>query len=269
MYYNSKLLVSLFVCVSGYKIISDPNTSSDENYSLLLTNQTYDRPANDFASDETEYQRKSSVDEDDVRSEALIKKIHPFVFPKQFNTIDGMPNRGFNATIENMMEIRDNERFDDNFTPPNGDQSHLDGDLVPVSTHLFDRPAKHGNFHSGYFDRPHHQQVLPHANNCMLGLMHGCDPLMLLGILGFLAYVINSVLSLVNRLGLPLLAPTTAAGMTATAATSSLATKASLAQHQLFGIDDQTVESNQKLLKDFERILQMAIEVYEQKINSI
>lgn len=292
MHSNAIILLVLFICVSGYKISrSDSNTSDEEKYSLLFTNQSNDDPSNDLtANDQSDYQRKSSspIDEDDARSEALIKKIHPFVYPKQFNTIDGIPpNRGFNVTNEHLMEIRDelvdnasnNERLGETLTPP--DQKHAHSDLMPLSTHLFDRqPAKHApHFQYGYIDRPigtHHQQlhhsILPHPNHCLLGLLHGCDPLMLLGIMGFLAYVINSILGLVNRIGLPPLLTTTSTTTEMTAATvnnaaAAAATKASLIPYA--NIDGRTVESNQKLLKDFERILQMAIEVYEQKINSM
>lgn len=280
MNFNLVNLFVLFICVSGYKISTDSNMSNDENYSLLITN---DVSSNGLISN-------NQIDENDVRSEALIKKIHPFVYPKQFNTIEGMPpNRGFNVTNEHLMENHDdvdnsnNERLelDETLTPP--DQKNSNSDLIPLSTHLFDRqPAKHApHFHYGYFDRPiaHQQQqlqqhhphsILPHANNCLLGLLHGCDPLMLLGILGFLAYVINSVLGLVNRINLTPLLTTTATTTEMTSATvnnAAAATKASLIQYP--NLDERTVESNQKLLKDFERILQMAIENYEQKINSI
>lgn len=292
MNFNLIYLLVLFICASSFKIsTSDSNTSSEENFSLLITNQSNDIPSNDLASnDQIDYHRKPSasslsISDSDVRSEALIKKIHPFVYPKQFNTVEGMPpNRGFNVTNEHFMDIRDdlventsnNERLDETLTPP--DQKHSNSDLIPLSTHLFDRqPAKHApHFHYGYFDRPttHHQQqpqhsVLPHANNCLLGLLHGCDPLMLLGILGFLAYVINSILGLVNRINLvPLLTTTaTTTEMTASTVANNAATKASVISYP--NIDEQTVESNQKLLRDFERILQMAIEIYDQKINSI
>lgn len=282
----------LFVCVSGYKISrSDSNMLDEENYSVLITNQSNDVPSNDLtANDQIDYERKSSappIDADDVRSEALIKKIHPFVYPKQFNTIEGMPpNRGFNVTNEHLMEIRDdlvdnasnNERLDETLTPP--DQKHGNTDLLPLTTHLFDRqPAKHApHFHYGYLDRPiatHHPQlhhsILPHANNCLLGLLHGCDPLMLLGILGFLAYVINSIMGLVNRINLAPLLTTTSTTTEMTAATVNNAAAAAATKalsNPYASMDERTVESNQKLLKDFERIFQMAIEVYEQKINS-
>lgn len=277
MQLNVKYLVLVCVCVSGYKITNEPNQLNDDNYSLLVTNQSNDISLNQLPSSEA-YQGKSSISEDDVRSEALIKKIHPFVYPKQFNVIDnGQPNRGFNSTNEhNLMEIRDvddainNDRLDEMLTPPDHKP-----DLIPLGTHFFERPAKHGHFHYGLFDRPHqtHAQLQPQtgiANNCLLGLLHGCDPLVLLGILGFLAYVINTVLGLVNRINLPLLAPVTAAEMTAAAvsnaAAAAAAGKTSFIQRQ--NLDERTIESNQKLLKDFERILQMAIEVYEQKFNT-
>lgn len=275
MYSNVKCLVLVFICVSGYKITSVPNTSSEDNYPLLISNQSYDVSANEFEPEPIEYQRKSSTIDDitaaDVRSEALIKKIHPFVYPKQFNTLERLPSREFNKTNENLIEIRNmelnqpnSERIDDNYGI---DHNHPNVDILPLSTHL----SKHGHFHNGYFDRPHqnnyHHPTPSHGNNCLLGLLQGCDlSLLLLGILGFVAFVLNAVLGLVDRLNLPLLAPVMAATGMATTATAAPITKSLMAQRQNF--DDRTIESHQRLLRDFERILQMAIDVYEQKINS-
>lgn len=272
MYSNLKCFVFVFVCVSSYKITSIPNASNEDTYSVLISNQSYDGLANEFEPSEIEYQRKSSIDDAaDVRSEALIKKIHPFVYPKQFNTLERLPSREFNAT--NELEIRNmevnhqnSERIDDTYGP---DHKHPNADIPSLPTHL----SKHGHFHYGYFDRPHsahHSSVqFNGAHNCLLGLLQGTDlSLLLLGILGFVAYVINAVMGLVDRLNLPLLAPVMAAtGMATAAATVAPATKTLLAQRQNF--DDRTVESHQRLLKDFERILQMAIEVYEQKMNNV
>lgn len=317
MNFNVVCLLAVVACASSYKISTDSTTSSEENYLSLITNQSYDVAPNDLnGKDQIDFQRKSSfspaaeaaaggggaslIDENDVRSEALIKKIHPFVYPKQFNTIDGIlppPNRGFNVTNEHLIEIRDeldnlnhlnNQRLDETLTPPDHKKANTDA-VLPWSTHLFDRqPAKHAaqHFHYGFIDRPalsplqlqhlQHNSILPHANHCLSGLLQGCDPLMLLGILGFVAYVISAVVSLVNRItNLPplLTSATAAAEMAGTTvnnapiATTGAAMKASLVPFP--NIDEQTVESNQKLLKDFERILQMAIEMYEQKVNSI
>lgn len=275
MYSHVKCLIIVFVCVGGYKITTVPNGSSEDTYSLLVSNQSaYDQTANEFEPESIEFQRKSSTIDDvaaDVRSEALIKKIHPFVYPKQFNKLERMPAREYNATTDNLLEIRNmelnqqtSERIDDTY---GSDHKHTTGDILPLPTHL----SKHGHFHYGYFDRPHyhHPSPLQHGHNCLLGLLQGTDlSLLLLGILGFVAYVINAVLGLVDRLNLPLLGPAMAAtGMATAAVTAAPITKTLLAQRHSF--DDRTVESHQRLLKDFERILQMAIEVYEQKMNSI
>lgn len=273
---NLKCFVLVFVTVGGYKLATDG--SSDENYSLLTTNQSFYGPptdyipAKEFTVDENEFQRKSSTDNTDIRSEALIKKIHPFVYPKQFNTLEGMPTRGFNVSNENFMEIRNaetnqqnSERFsDDSYSQIDSKLPNVD--LVPLGSNLYET-SKHGHFHYGYFDKPHQNQhhFPAHVNNCLLGMLHLQDPLVLLGVLGFVAYLVNSVLSLVDRLNLPLVAQ---AGMPTAAVTSASATtKTSIVQRQ--NGDDKPIESNQRLLKDFERILQMAIDAYEQKINSI
>lgn len=280
---HSKLhyLVLVFACVGAFKTTSDSSSSAEENYSLLITNQSYDVPTNDFSSNQIEHQRKSlmSPEESNMRSEALIKKIHPFIYPKQFNTLEGMPTRGFNATNEHpnhLVEIRDlenpNHERDDSYGT--SDQNHPNGDLIPLGTHLFDRPAgltKHDHFHYGYFDKQQYHPMHSNTNNCLGGLLQGCDPLVLMGILGFLAYVINTILRLVDRINLPLLSPHLTSDMTAaSAATNAAATKTSLIQQHQNLVDNRGgVESNQKLLKDFERILQMAIEMYEHKMNTM
>lgn len=273
MHSNLKCLILVFVCVGCYKITSVPNDSNENAYSLLISNQSYDGSANEFQPNQIEYQRKSSniIDDADVRSEALIKKIHPFVYPKQFNTLERLPSREFNATTENLMEIRNmelnqqnSERIDDSYGQ---DHKHSNADLLTLPTHL----SKHAHFNYGHFDRPHPHHAsssMSNGNNCLLGLLQGCDlSLLLLGILGFVAYIINAVLSLVDRLNLPLLAPLmTATGMATATVTATPITKTLLDQRQNF--DDRTNESHQRLLRSFERILQMAIEVYEQKMNS-
>lgn len=274
MNFSLKYFILFFVCVSGYKIRSVSNVLTDDTYSMLIANQsTYgDALPNEFESDQNEFQRKglpsTSIvgDGENVRSEALIKKFHPFVYPKQFNVVDRLPNREFNAS-ENLMEIRNvdgnqpnGDRFDDNFGP---DHKLPTGDMIPLPSHI----SKHGHF--PYFDRPpHHNQFASNGNchNNLLGILQCTDlSLLLLGILGFVAFVLNAVLGLVDRLNLPLLSPSVT-GM-ATAVTSAPLTKALFAQRQNF--DEKTAESHHKLLTDFERILQMAIDAYEHKINPI
>lgn len=273
MQFNLKYLIFVFICVGGYKISSVPLNSNEENFSLLITNQSYDVPTTDYASNQLEFQRKSStIDDDDddadVRSEALIKKIHPFIYPKQFNTLEGMPTRRANTTSENLLGIRNLEALQENSDRIDEtygvDHKHHNIDLIPLPTHLHD-VSKHGHFHNGYFDRPHHSNYQSHNANqcCLLGLLQSPDlSLVILGVLGFVAYLVNAVVGLVDRLNLPLLSP----GMAITPTVTNAATTKTLFQRQTF--DDRTTESHQKLLKDFERILQMAIEVYEQKLNS-
>lgn len=269
MLFSLKCLVVMFVSVGAYKLTSD--VSSDENYSLLTTNQSNYVPSKDyipskeFTTDDDEYNRKSSTDVTDIRSEALIKKIHPFVYPKQFNTLEGVPPRGFNVTKDNYMEIRNmeqqnSERFDDSYSQH--DQKLPSIDLLPLGSNFFDS-SKHGQYNYGYYDKPQRYPYLPsQANNCLLGLLRLQDPLELLGILGFVAYIINSVLNLVDRLNLPLLASSSAAvGMPTAAVFSATAATKTLLQNA----DEKQNESNQKLLKDFERILQMA----QQKMNTL
>lgn len=275
MHFSVKCLILVFICVHGYKITSDTSVANDDQYSLLVSNQSFDVPLNDFEGDEMKYQQKSATSaDDDIRSEALIKKIHPFVFPKQFNTVDKHPAKKTNTTHENLVEIRNmelnqlnNDRLDDSYGQ--ADQKHHSADLIPFVSHLYGG-SKHAPFQFGYYDRPYHHNYYPaHSNHCLLGLLNSVDPLVLLGVLGFLAFIINSVLTLVDRVNLPaaLLAPAMAAVMPAAVINSAATTKLATGQRQ--GVDDRNTEGNQKLLKDFERILQMAIDMHEQKMSSV
>lgn len=198
-----------------------------------------------------------------IRSEALIKKIHPFIFPKQFNALDATATNAFNISTErNTSEINISEnadRTDDNF------------ELIPP---LYDL-SKHNTLH-GYIDRPHyhhHQQqnnLLPinQSNNCLFGLLRPGDPLILLGILAFLAYVINSVLSLVDRINLPLLNSSTSSNLSSSSSNAlSASNKGFITPRQY--VDERFLDNNQNLLRDFERILHLAVETYDRKLNGI
>lgn len=272
MHSNLKyFIIFLFFCVRGYKITSVPNVSNDDNYPILITNQSYDLVStNEFKPTQIEYQRKSSSfnDENDIRSEALLKQIHPFVFPKQFNVLDRLSVRDFNATKQNLMEIRNfataeqnSERIDDSYGP----NKHSNDDIMPLAAHL----SKHGQFNYGHFDRPHDNQVASsNGHNCLLGLLNGNDlSLLLLGILGFVAYVLNAVFTLIDQLNLTLLAPTMAGMTTSPVTNATPITKTLFTQRQ--NIDDRTIENHQRVLNNFDRILQIAIEVFEQKLNSV
>lgn len=204
---------------------------------------------------------------DGVRSEALIKKIHPFIFPKQFNTLDAMATNAFNISNDRGGSNTDAEMVDKN---DRTDESHFE--LIPSSTYLGNE-LKHNSWHNP-IDRPpfnyhHHTQNLApmaHGNNCLLGLLRPGDPVFLMGILAFLAYVINSVLNLVDRLNLPLLNPAAAGNLSAMSSATNAETASNKAlvrsrQHT----DNRFLDNSQNLLRDFERILQMAIELYDHK----
>lgn len=209
---------------------------------------------------------------DVVRSEALIKRIHPFIFPKQFNTLDAMATNAFNITNDRGVSNNNNAEIVDK--TDRTEESHFE--LIPSTTYL-NNELKHNSWHNSV-DRPpynyHHQTQnlapIAHGNNCLLGLLRPGDPIFLMGILAFLAYVINSVLNLVDRLNLPLLTPAAPGNLSAISSATNALTASNKAlviprQHT----DHRFSDNGQNLLRDFERILQMAIELYDHKMNII
>lgn len=225
-----------------------------------------------------------SAHDSNARSEALIKKIHPFIFPKQFNILDSVANEApqmDTMTNQNFIDESDEQHMNvtSNMNKINENTDRADNtyDLIPLTMHPHEL-TKHNSFQN-YLNRPFNNphNIVPITNpinainptntNCVTGLLAGCtsDSLLLLGILAFLAYVINSVISLVDRIGLPLLGPVTSNLSSITTATNALSAsnKGLITTRQY--VDERFLDNNQNLLRDFERILQMAIDSFERK----
>lgn len=256
-----RIVILILVCVGEFRLQSDKISVS----AVQIFNPK------EIIDSEITIDPNSSGDV--VRSEALIKRIHPFIFPKQFNTLDAMATNAFNISNDrggstsnsNAEILNKNDRTE---------ESHFE--LMPSSIYLSNE-LKHNSLYNSV-DRPafnyhHHTQNLApiaQGNNCLLGLLRPGDPLFVMGILAFLAYVISSVLNLVDRLNLPLLVPATSVNMSAvpTATNALIASNKALVtprQHT----DNRFLDNSQNLLRDFERILQMAIELYDHKMNIV
>lgn len=287
-------LTAIFVCVDGYRVLNDqgdPKKLKPTNEKIVYQppNTTVDtiRLDNDY---HTDY-----INTNAFRSSAL-KKIHPFIYPKQFNTLDATTTTAFNVTANGQSAKRNltqypikviREHSDDPYQAIDSTSNGAAyGDMIPIKTDLAEFPMKHGSSSIyGYDDGGHYSPYMPsysnHLNlnglnplmgvkNCLNGLLPPVDSLLVLGILGFLIYIISTILNLVNRVNLPLISsaltsdPATGTMTAATAAAAmNAATKLArpIVQRQL--IDDKFMDTNQNLVRHFERILLMAIEMYE------
>lgn len=277
-----KHLVFVFLCLGVYEIDSSsvltkiptdyPSSEvNDENYGSIADDNAYSLDNHNHL---TEYHHAMNTIENDVRSEALIKKIHPFIYPKQFNTLETIDPNNINMSTINFDDEFMKKHSAENVQRKDDFYSSFDQKAPP---HVVDgshhATQKHGYYHHDSYDRPTHQTNTHHIapcnmnNRCLLGLLHLVDPLFLMAVLGFVAYIINSILSLVDKINLPTLLNQPSAAMTV--ATAS--TKSGIPQRLYDTSDilrDKSVDTNQHLLKDFERILQIAIDFYEQKLNS-
>lgn len=245
------------------KVVADsPETVENNDFDSLVHE-------NEFAYENRRHSMEYPLEriENDIKSEALIKKIHPFIYPKHYNTLEAIDSTNVSVLTGELEKTpheentqRKNERIDDYYGP-------IDQQNSVDRNSLHHASQKHAHSYFDSFDRPTHQSYthaypINHHNKCALGGLHLVDPLFLMAVLGFLAYIINSVVSLVDRINLPLLNPAMSSSMTVG---TSASTKSAIPFDVL---REKSPDTNQHLLKDFERILQMAIDAYEQKTNS-
>lgn len=301
------LLTAILACVGGYRVLSDPN----EPKKLKATHEKIVYHPPNGTVDTVRLDHDLHADFSNAFRPNALKKIHPFIYPKQFNTLDATTSTAFNVTANGQPSKRNQTQYpmkvirehnDDVYTTidANGNAAGY-ADMVPIKTDLPDLPMKHGGSSIyGYDDGgggsglyPYGPSYSNHLNwnglnglsglnganngnplsgvkNCLNGILPPVDSLLVLGILGFLIYIISTILNLVSRVNVPLLgSPITGdpASGTMTAATAAAAMSAAtklakpIAQRQL--IDDKFMDTNQNLLRHFERILLMAIELYE------
>lgn len=157
-----------------------------------------------------------------------LKRIHQFVYPKIFNVLND----------QNELSPRENTSSSVN----NSDNAEL----------------KHANldFTSGEGTLRPTFPAHPSANPNFHGILSLIDPIFLMAVFGFIVYLINSVLRIVDRVHLigPLLSSTPAASMLPT----------NLPRHQ-FDMLRSPKDVNDLLMRDFERILNLTIEMFEEK----
>lgn len=290
-----RYLTIVFACVGGYRVLNDQGDPKK----LKVTNEkiVY-HPQNitvDTIHPDKEHHQHADYSSLNAYHSNALKKIHPFIYPKQFNTLDATtttafnvtPNTQRNASYSPVKVIR--QQVDDSYGSSAIDHNGGYGDIIPIKADIHDLPMKHGSSSLyGYDDSypaytPSYSNIQNHLSlgqlnplnplngvkNCLNGILPPVDSLLVLGILGFLIYVISSIMNLVNRVNIQSLisAPITndpAAGtMTAANAVMAAATKLAkpITQRQL--VDDRHIDTNQNLLRHFERILQMAIEMHE------
>lgn len=280
-----KYLTIVFACVGGYRVLNDHS----ETKKLKLTNDKNVYHSPNSTGDSIRSEKDQQADFSNIngfRSSAL-KKIHPFIYPKQFNTLDAITTTALNltpiASKHNLSHfpikvIR--EQNDEQYSPYDQTGNGY-GDMIPIKADIHDFPMKHGGpalfgYDSDGLYPPYTPAYSNHLNlnglnplngikNCLNGILPPVDSLLVLGILGFLMYVISTIVNLVNRVSLPLLSDQTSGTMTAATAAMVAATKLAKPITQRHFSDDQ--QSN--LLRHFEHILRMAIEMHEGSIRAI
>lgn len=166
-----------------------------------------------------------------------LKSIQNFVYPKTYDSTDSIESGRISRNI--TMDDIDSDNL----------YTKLDQNLIE---------SKHAIVENSPFD--HHglspTTLLPNGSLSNLStILQLIDPLFLMAVLGTLAYIINAVLSLVNRIHLTKLLGTPSA-------TSSY-----------YGLNRRQQEStmpstdvNRDFLQDLERIFRIAIDLYEKKM---
>lgn len=182
----------------------------------------------------------------DKNNQQTFTKIHDLIYPKAFNTINGDVNlqTGRNITLNEIaLKQNGNSLFEqmDNLKMPN-ENWRLESDGFE---------SKHGNadlLMNTYGQETATQSAGPPLDNYNnTNLLHLVNPLFVMGLLAFVAYLISSVLGLVDRLHLTnVLLPHDYARVT---------------EHD-FG---HSLGINSKLLKDFENILQITVDLYDKQ----
>lgn len=283
-----KYLTIVFACVGGYRVLND---QSETKKLKVATDKNVYHPANSTG-DSIRLEKGQQVDFSHMNSfrTSALKKIHPFIYPKQFNTLDAISTTALNitpiASKQNLSHypIKVIREQNDEPYPMYEQNGNGYGDMIPIKADIHDSPIKHGSSALfGYDSDGSYPSFTPsHSNhlnlnglnplngikNCLNGILPPVDSLLVLGILGFLMYVISTIVNLVNRINLPLIGSpltTDPASGSMTAATAAMVAATKLAkpitQRQLH--DDKYIDSNQNLLRHFEHILRMAIELHE------
>lgn len=218
MYERTKFLILILSFVGGYKL---------SEYENLTKSNLSDSSIGPLISDDghTTYE--------------ALKNIHNYVYPKLYQAIDPI---GYNKSSRNITlnDIGNNHFY------TKLDQNHIE--------------SKHANIDFGSSENNLHMTNLMHSggggggsNTNLASVLPLIDPLFLMAVLGFIAYIINAVLSLVDKLHVStLLGPST-----------SPFYRIHRRQHETAM---PAFDVNQHFLIDLEKIFRLAIELYENKI---
>lgn len=219
------------------------NDSADFNF---ITNQN-------FASSGIQAYGYRSAHRKYTDDEKVFNKIHDFIHPKLFNKInsDIQLRNTRNITLNeialkqkgnNFLETIGNANTDNWNAASNQEMAELkhgNGDFL-INPYSYDTHTASPSSMS-----PSSTSNLVENGNHQYDLVHVINPLLVMGLLTFVAFLLSSILGLVDRLQL----------------TNGLTPAIYSRQNERN--DGRTV--NYKLLMDFENILQMAIHLYERK----
>lgn len=215
MYEHTKLLILILSFVGAYKL------SDYENLSKFNSSSNFSDL--DVSIDPLVF------DDGHTMYEAL-KNIQNSVYPKLYKAIGPIGHHIKSNRNITMDDIESENLY-----------TKLDQNVIE---------SKHANIDGGSAE----SNLLPMGNNNNLpSALQLIDPLFLMAVLGFIAYIVNTVLGLVDKLHL-----TNVLGVSAPPFYSNHRRQ-----------QDLTIPSfdvNQNFLRDLERIFRLAIEMYERKI---
>lgn len=168
------------------------------------------------------------ISDDGHTSYEVLKNIQNFVYPKLYK---GTEPSGHTKSIRNItLDDIENEHF----------YTKLDQNLIESKHATVDGASTESLLQTG-------------NNNNLASVLQLIDPLFLMAVLGFIAYIINAVLTLVDRLHLTKLLGGPASAF------YSIHRRQQEAPLPTFDV-------NQNFLRDLERVFRLAIEMYERKI---
>lgn len=172
----------------------------------------------------------------DVKFDAL-KKVHEFVYPKLYEAVDTVNNfsNARNITLNDILE----------------NSSETDGEAETKHANIDFGSSEHGLRPVNTF--PSALNSSPNPN--LMGLLCLVDPILLMSVLGFIVYLINTVLRLVERIHL---------GGNLSALINPVTPTSNILQRRN-EFYFPTFEWNGALMKDLEKILQLAINTYEDR----
>lgn len=223
MYEHTKFLILVLSFVGGYKL------GEYENLPEIISSGNFSHLESPIA--------QLLSDDDHGTSEAL-KNIHNYVFPKHYKVIEpiGAVKGSRNITINDI----DNDNFYTKLDQNVAESKHaiIDGGSAESGVHLPNLP----------------QMVNGNAN--LPNVLQLIDPLLLMAVLGFIVFIVNGVLSLVDRLHL--------SHLLGSPVSSGAPFYRFYRRHQESTIP--SLDVNQNLLRDLERMFRFAVEMYDRKI---